>query len=92
MIINFSAHKVATSLAVTSALCYSIVTLLLMTCGSVVFEWAPALVHLNSFGPMETFVAVDSSVYAKGLIQSAIYTYLYGDIAVTIYNNFVGIR
>lgn len=87
---NFNAHKVATSLAITSALCYSVVTLLLVTCGSVVFEWAPALMHLNSFGPLEDFVTVDSSVYAKGLIQSGIYTYLYGYIAVTIYNNFVG--
>ena len=87
---KINAHKAATSLAVTSALCYTLVTLLLATCGSVIFEWAPALMHLNSFGPMEQFVAADSSIYAKGLVQASIYTYLYVYVAVTIYNAFVG--
>lgn len=83
-------HKAGMATGITAALCYTIVTLLLMGNSGVFYEWFPALFHLTNFGPMEPIIAVDSSVYIKGLIQSAGFTYLYAYVSVYIYNHLKG--
>jgi len=83
---KFDPHKFGVAGAVASAIFWTGCTIICAMFPGKALELTADMVHLSSFGPLTEFFGVNAANYVSGLIQYAVYSYLYVYLFVYAYN------
>ncbi len=79
-------HKIGLAGAVASAILFTACSIFFSLWPAKMLEMTAALFHLNSFGPLSEYFELTAANYVSGLIQCAVYTYIYFYIFGYAYN------
>lgn len=70
-------HKLGLAGAIASAVFSTGCAILMQLFPEKTIEMSASLFHLSSFGPLTPFFEINPSIYVSGLVQSAVYAYIY---------------
>lgn len=79
-------HKLGLTAAATSAILFTACSIIMHLWPQQSLDLSAALFHLSSFGPLMNFFEMSARVYVSGVIQTALYSYIYVQLFVFVYN------
>ena len=79
-------HKLALSGGIASAIFYTGCSIIMQFWPEKTMEMSAAFFHLSSFGPLTVYFDNSPQVFVSGLVQSAVYSYLYFYLVGYIFN------
>jgi hypothetical protein len=80
-------HKLGLAAAATSAIIFTACSIIMHLWPMQSIEMSAALFHLSSFGPLTEFFELNAQIFVSGLVQTAVYSYIYVQLFVVMYHH-----
>ncbi len=84
---KLNGHKLGLVGAATSAIIFTACSIFMHLWPAQAINMSAALFHLSSFGPLTEFFELNAQLFVSGLVQTAVYSYIYIYLFVCIYDH-----